>query len=129
MKYRKRPIIVEAIQYTGQNGREVADFMGCQAPYITNNNLIIGTLEGIMTAIPSDWIIRGIKGEYYACKEDIFKDSYEIVDESLVSNVPHKSINTDPSYGHDCLKDEIKEPVIQSTTTNAKKDMIWNVLK
>ena len=58
-KFRKRPVIIEAYQ--------------------TNVEIKIETLEGTMTASPGDWIITGVKGEKYACKPDIFEETYEEV--------------------------------------------------
>lgn len=87
MKYRKKPVVIEAIQFTGGNGWEVARWSDRQAyatPALevsednpTGQCLKVDTLEGTMTAIVGDWIIRGIKGELYPCKPDIFEATYE----------------------------------------------------
>ena len=83
-KYKKRPVFVDAIQWTGRNRYKVKhflkkDFMGFQ---FTNNMTVkIKTLEGIMRASCGDWIIRGVKGELYPCKPDIFESTYEPVTE------------------------------------------------
>lgn len=82
MKYRKKPVIVDAIQYDGVNLKNVAEFMCIK--YCTldrHNNLVIGTLEGDMRAAIGDYIIRGVEGEYYPCKPDIFEKTYEPVPE------------------------------------------------
>lgn len=90
MRYRKRPVVIEAIQYTGRNRDEILDFIGDafdsyrQRGYeqSTGNRehiLFIKTLEGVMEASVGDFIIRGIDGEFYPCKPDIFKKTYEIV--------------------------------------------------
>ena len=90
MRYRKRPVVIEAIQYTGRNRDEILDFIGDafdsyrQRSYeqSTGNRgriLFIKTLEGVMEASVGDFIIRGIDGEFYPCKPDIFKKTYEIV--------------------------------------------------
>jgi len=82
-KYRKRPVIIDAIQWTGRNRYKVKhflkkDFMGFQ---FTNRITVkIKTLEGIMRASPRDWIIRGVEGEHYACKPDIFEATYQPMD-------------------------------------------------
>ena len=83
MKYRKKPIIVEAIQYTGQNMLYITDFIGINAKkyYTGFDHIIIHTLEGDMRADIGDWIIKGIKGEFYPCKPDIFEATYEKVEE------------------------------------------------
>ena len=89
-KYRKRPVEVEAVQFTGTNHDDVAAFMGCDCgvkaikadcPYDHSlagpRALFIRTLEGSMRADRGDWIIRGVKGEFYPCKPDIFAATYE----------------------------------------------------
>lgn len=91
MKYRKKPIVIEAIQWTGDNLQEIIDFIGLQnftVDYLLclkdntakPERLIIDTLEGSMLANIGDYIVKGIKGEYYPCKEDIFKEIYEPLD-------------------------------------------------
>ena len=76
MKFRKKPIIIEAIQYVGNNKQEIIDFSGAN----TNTcyeHLTICTLEGDFRADVGDWVIRGVKGEFYPCKPDIFERTYE----------------------------------------------------
>ena len=77
MKFRKKPVVIEAVKFTGTNGDEIAVFMSCQHPFLRDGGLIIGTLEGNMRADPGDWVIKGVKGEFYPCKPDIFKATYE----------------------------------------------------
>lgn len=82
MKFRKKPVVIEAVQFTGKNPRTVFEWMGKpdgDAGYIQDKELFIETLEGVMTAKPGDWIIRGVKGEFYPCKPDIFEATYEAV--------------------------------------------------
>lgn len=79
-KYRKKPIVIEAVQFKGDVGAAeiVALDVGCaRSDDGTHDVLKITTLEGVMTAEPGDWIIRGVKGELYPCKDEIFKMSYE----------------------------------------------------
>lgn len=79
-KYRKRPVVIEAIQYTGKNMTDVLAWSGL--PEITEHfggGLDIVTLEGTMRADKGDWIIRGVKGELYPCKPDIFEATHEAV--------------------------------------------------
>lgn len=90
MKFRKKPVVIEAMQFTGANGDEIAKFMGCQHPYIENGGLMIGTLEGVHRADPNDWIIRGVRGEFYPCKPDIFAATYEPAED--IANMFIKSI-------------------------------------
>jgi hypothetical protein len=93
MKYRKKPVVIDAVQWTGTNKREMYDFLTVDTfseedmqAYKNNfyidhskveGGLIIKTLEGEHLATIGDYIIRGVKGEYYPCKEDIFHQTYE----------------------------------------------------
>lgn len=77
-RFRKKPVEIEAVQWTGDNTNEVASFTGgISRP--GGAGLIIPTLEGDHTASKGDWIIRGVKGEYYPCKPDIFAATYDAV--------------------------------------------------
>lgn len=87
MKYRKKPVVIEAIRWTGNNANEIADF--CINDYYFSNydftdtlkrKLMIMTLEGNMSAEIGDYIIKGVNGEFYPCKPDIFEKTYEAVD-------------------------------------------------
>ena len=81
MKFIKKPIPVEAIQWTGGNANEIISFMKNDSPIFDFwNNVIITTLEGEMKAPIGSWIIRGPKGEYYPCRRDIFEETYERID-------------------------------------------------
>ncbi len=78
LQYRKKPVVIHAIQWLGTNLDEILDFVQAKGSvYRSNNILHVETLEGVMTASPKDWIIRGVKGEYYPCKPDIFEVTYE----------------------------------------------------
>lgn len=87
MKYRKKPIEIEAVQFTGSNEFEIMEFAGdarvrCVPMSMTlRPTITINTLEGIMTATEGDFIIRGVKGELYPCKPDIFEATYEAVNQ------------------------------------------------
>lgn len=80
-KYRKKPVAVEAIQLNIHNVRKVAEWCGADLGYtfgsIEPDALHIHTLEGTMAAYIDDYIIRGVAGEFYPCKPDIFKETYE----------------------------------------------------
>jgi hypothetical protein len=81
MKYRKKPVVVEAIQWTGTNVVELMDFVGTDLTWIEGDPFV-DTLEGdALTISFRDYVIRGIQGEFYPCKPDIFEDSYEKVEE------------------------------------------------
>ena len=81
-KFRKKPVIVEAVQWTGNNREEMEKFIPntILAKKNAEEELAIGRLEGVMTASKNDWIIKGVHGEYYPCKPDIFEKTYEQVD-------------------------------------------------
>lgn len=80
MKYRKKPVTIDAIQWTGVNQTEIALFTNGKSMY-KDGMLCINTLEGTMAATVGDYIIRGVDGEYYTCKESIFAKTYEKVEE------------------------------------------------
>lgn len=90
MKYRKKPVIIEAIQFEDNSDRiiEIHEFMGGDAIRVNyedkdNPYLKIETLEGIMKASVGDYIIKGVNGEFYPCKPDIFEKTYErVIDEA-----------------------------------------------
>jgi len=82
-KFRKKPVVIEAVQWTGNNHEEMEKFIPntILAKKNAEEELAIGTLEGVMTASKNDWIIKGVHGEYYPCKPDIFEKTYEQVDD------------------------------------------------
>ena len=77
---RKKPVIVQAMKYTGDNISNLGAW-SCGAVEYPDDALIVRTLEGTMIAEIGDYIIKGIKGEFYPCKPDIFEATYEIVTE------------------------------------------------
>lgn len=85
-RFRKRPLVIEAVQFTGSNLFECLRFMGESEDVVNNLELhatdrpIIHTPEGDMNTSPGDWIIRGVHGEFYPCKPDVFAATYEKVD-------------------------------------------------
>ena len=85
-KFRKRPVVIEAIQYLGENAEAIVEWMGRPYVFVAEGDpLIIETLEGDMSGSPGDWIIRGVKGEFYPCKPDIFEATYEPADAMLAA--------------------------------------------
>ncbi|WP_374787954.1 hypothetical protein [Lactococcus lactis] len=88
MKYKKKPVIIEAIKFdsiTADSLIEIKEILGFQDLIISfkepNNPVIkIKTLEGTMSANIGDYIIKGVQGELYPCKPDIFEATYEIVE-------------------------------------------------
>jgi hypothetical protein len=87
-KFRKKPIVIEAVQWDGTDvALDTIERWAGSAPgpddcgvSVWNGDLFVGTLEGEMRANPKDWIIRGVKGELYPCKPDIFAETYEQVE-------------------------------------------------
>ena len=85
-KFRKKPVVIEAIQWNPQiKPSTLPDWFWqplSEHPELfdeVTGTLVIETLEGNMLAMPGDWIIQGIKGELYPCKPDIFEATYEPV--------------------------------------------------
>jgi len=106
-KFRKKPVVIDAARWTGDwaglmeelgipyrpatpkpewvkagQTAVIAKGGGPEAPTAPNGTLAIKTLEGVMVANLGDWVIRGLAGEYYPCKDEIFAASYQPVDES-----------------------------------------------
>lgn len=77
MRYRKKPVEVEAVRWNGNNHKEVIDFAENKIWFDRLGNIWIATLEGDMVAKKGDYIIKGVQGEYYPCKPDIFAETYE----------------------------------------------------
>lgn len=82
--YRKKPVVIQAIQFDGSNSGEILAAIGnaqdATRMFESGSNdpiLVIHTLEGSMTVSKNDWVIKGVKGEYYPCKPDIFEATYE----------------------------------------------------
>ncbi len=76
-EYRKRPVIIEAIQLTPFSIGDVESFVGGDAGSHPDGGLVIATLEGAMHASIGDYIIKGVHGEFYPCKPDVFAKTYE----------------------------------------------------
>ena len=82
-KYRKKPVVIEAMQFTNEMKDRVFHFVTCTCYALHdergNPELVINTLGGDMTASLGDFIIKGVQGEFYPCKPDIFAATYEEV--------------------------------------------------
>jgi hypothetical protein len=81
-KFRKKPVVIEAVQWNGANHLITETFMKGSGATIDYSQSKLGviqipTLEGVMTAQAGDWIIKGVQGEFYPCKPDIFEQTYE----------------------------------------------------
>jgi hypothetical protein len=83
-QYRKKPVVIEAIQFNGKNAEEIEQWSNNKVKAgpvsedtLSRDYLEIETLEGTMTAQPNDYVIKGVKGEFYPCKPDIFEQTYD----------------------------------------------------
>lgn len=81
-KYVKKPVIVEAVKYTGQNKNEIESFVGKELTQRLDGSLQIETLEGIMCANVGDYVIKGVSGEFYPCKPIIFNKTYDLAEQT-----------------------------------------------
>jgi hypothetical protein len=118
-RYRKKPVVVEAVQWDGTNYPEVANFIewndlkSVGFSNLGTNEITIHTLEGDMTASRGDYIVKGVDGEFYPCKPDIFKKTYDpVLDERLAEAAATGRIyvkgtdsyaETDVRVGRDCV--------------------------
>lgn len=87
--YRKKPVVIEAVQWLGdskneENVQELLDFMQIEELVLTVRNgitnILIETLEGIIEGKPGCYVIKGVKGEFYPCDKEIFEQTYEEVE-------------------------------------------------
>ena len=78
-KYKKKPVVIEALIFDGNNYKDCENFIGKYNYDNTKNFPNIVTLEGVMAVSEGDYIIKGVKGEFYPCKPDIFKLTYDEV--------------------------------------------------
>jgi hypothetical protein len=79
MKYRKKPVVVEAVKFDGGNISEIEMFVD-SGKYHDDGTFSIVTLEGLMHVSIGDYVIKGIQNEFYPCKPDIFEQTYEPVE-------------------------------------------------
>lgn len=141
MKYKKKPVVIEAIQWNGGNLEEIKVFINDKSFNKLNNivnidefGLRIKTLEGIMKASINDFIIKGIKNEFYPCKPDIFELTYDNIDSS-----GFQLINTkyDVAFRmkHKDIKGNVKEVMVRVSsatpilTVEFKKELVEVVKK
>lgn len=84
LRARKKAVEIDTIQYDGSNHEEIVDWIGETAKIdgifdFTEGFMEIHTLEGVMKASKGDYIIKGVQGEFYPCKPDIFEATYDIL--------------------------------------------------
>ena len=124
--YRKKPVTVEAVQWTGENRAEMCEFIDSEVfEIIPRVGLVIHTLEGDHHASPGDYIIKGVNGEFYPCKPDIFAKTYE----SSTLTPPNEwvSVEDDMPPEHEpvlCIVDGKPKPNI--TLEDAYQIGSWN---
>jgi hypothetical protein len=100
MMFRKKPIVVEAIEFQGAGSvveREVLEaFIGTAGRYdFDTGHYLIDTLEGTLRARPGDWIVKGVRGEFYPVRADIFAETFEVVSD-VVSRLLETGEARDP---------------------------------
>ncbi len=103
-QYRKKPVVVEAVQWKGYPTGEMCAFIGTVVFDSGRQDvMLIETLEGTMRADEGDWIIRGVKGEFYPCKPDIFAATYELAAAPAAAPAPPADLRCwehRPGRGH-----------------------------
>lgn len=88
-RFTKKPVTIDAMQWTGENRKELFDF--CDKSYFNGDELRIQTLEGSMIASVGDYIIKGVKGEFYPCKPDIFAMTYDLAEKTSAAKSLHNT--------------------------------------
>lgn len=141
MKFRKKQVVIEAIQFTN-NVEEIESFIGHELLCNMNGTgvcqeLLIPTLEGEMTARINDWIIKGVNGEFYPCKPDIFEKTYHPEDESPQPSKPascdamgHYGANPTSSICPKCNQpfnySQVGKEAIEFAEWIGKEGFIWS---
>lgn len=77
LMYRKKPVVIEAVRWTGENRSEILTFTENKGSWGDVTGMQISTPEGVVTASEGDYIIKGVAGEFYPCKPEIFELTYE----------------------------------------------------
>ena len=113
-KFVKKPVVIEAIQYDGANITEIETFVRGKLPTIMTSDLgaqlVISTLEGDMKVTKGDYVIKGINGEFYPCKPDIFKSTYNVIeDNNGVLTEGEKRVRTNFNVSSSKLVDTSKQ--------------------
>ena len=134
MKYMKKLIIVDAVQRTGNNIEEIKSFLDENGGVytITSNGFIISTLEGDMLASLGDYIIKGVHGELYPCKPDIFKETYDQVNIEIKGKVNiTDNDNTKIIYNKivrdnvpEIIKEKHEKAIVKYRVITDKKELI-----
>ncbi|MEM7283862.1 MAG: hypothetical protein AAF438_19780 [Pseudomonadota bacterium] len=79
-RWRKKPVEIEALQFDGTNEAEILDWCPAAEIRVKNGNAIyVKSREGVVRANPGDMVMKGVRGEFYVCEQDIFDETYEFV--------------------------------------------------
>lgn len=132
-QYRKKPVTVEAVQFDGLNPTEIKNFVGenCEVEIYDNEvtppvaRIVIHTLEGDMEVSKGDYVIKGVKGEFYPCKPDIFQQTYESAEtqkelEEAAEEYTQKMLESWRFDSTGCRP--LREPFIAGAEWQAEKD-------
>ena len=98
MKYRKKPVVVDVVQWDGRNLSKIEEFLGKSflgyrvlsdtawqvGKGVPVTEISIKTIDSVAKAVNGDYIIKGVKGEFYPCKPDIFHATYELVEKEII---------------------------------------------
>ena len=107
-RFRKKPVVIEAVQLTHHSLNAVERFVGGDLGLDSSGGVVIATLEGAMHASIGDWIIRGVKGEFYPCKPDIFEAKYDAADDdSKPASTPAQ-----PEHDAEVIVDRLFTPCV-----------------
>lgn len=147
-KFIKKPVVIEAIQFTTNNEpndvemTRIVDWINAESDMkISSHNgtsIFINTLEGEMRAECGDWIIKGVKGEFYPCKPDIFKKIYDIVESTQTFGQKAVGITFNPSGSDEVYEakmlaakqiDLLEKVHIKLTNDSANTSWVRNVLR
>ena len=136
-RYETKPCEIEAIEFTRCNWDKIVEFTKGKAKYLTivrnpfaPAECLIDTLEGDMIATEGDFIIKGLRGEFYPCKPDIFKKKYELLDihnPKIMINIRDIGEVSDGSHTFNELY--YHRMVLFSVICNLHKDKSWKAFK
>ena len=127
-QYRKKPVVIEAVQFDGLNPTEIKDFVGknCEVEIYDNGvtppvaHIVIHTLEGDMEVSNGDYVIKGVKGEFYPCKPDIFEQTYE----PIITPEPELT-EFEKKVEAEALKNRGNSP---KSNTNSQKGIVYQAI-
>ena len=127
IKFRKKPVVIEAVKFTEEYAldlfaKKVPPIFGQFTPsgsyhlenkIVYNAHILIETLEGKMRCDIGDWIIKGVKGEFYPCKPDIFKATYELVVEGVAAHAEGQESTPKPEMTEEALAEFLNSALVE----------------